>query len=263
MRHINNENIDEIMFQLLEGEISGKEKEQLMAAIEADPDYYALWKTWQKTVLEIDTEIPLIDTRKYKKKTSRIIPLYIKYAAAAIVVLSIGLGVYFSNSKTVEVQISEVYQPIKPSASSKLPKINKDTIYNTTFDRDTFIPFREKVRHYAKIENNSKTHTPNNQTPIEQTQFVDQERSFKTEMPILKVDTAIIEKEMPVKKHTDENVFVTVNTHSGKETTVVPKTTFLSRLLGTSKIDIVNDSNTRTNKKIIIQNNKYKIIAGF
>lgn len=263
MRHINNENIDEIMFQLLEGEITGKEKEQLMSAIEADPDYYALWKTWQKTVLEIDSSIPLIDTQKFKKKTTRIIPMYIKYAAAAIVVLSIGLGVYFSNSKTNDVQIGVVNHPIKPSASSKLPKIKKDTIYNTTFDRDTFIPFREKVRHYAKTEIDSKPIIPNNQITIEQNHFVNQDIITQNKMPVLKKDSTIVEKVITIQKETDENVFVTVNTFSGKQSGTMQKTTFLSRLLGTSKIDIVNDSNTRTNKKIIIQNNKYKIIAGF
>jgi len=37
----------------------------------------------------------------------------------------------------------------------------------------------------------------------------------------------------------------------------------LARIFSKPKLQIVNDSNTRTNKKLIIQNKEYKIIAGF
>ncbi|MFM6982678.1 MAG: hypothetical protein ACKOXF_01000, partial [Chitinophagaceae bacterium] len=59
-----------------------------------------------------------------------------------------------------------------------------------------------------------------------------------------------------------ETILVTIENEPTPKTDL-EKPSLFSRITGGSRIKIENDSNTRTSKKIIIENKKYQIIAGF
>lgn len=262
MKPINDQNIDEIMFQLIEGEITGKEREILLDAIKADPAYASLWSVWQNTVLSPEAESPSMDISKLKKRTGFIVHFNIRYAAAAVLILSLGLSLYMILKQEKEIYTADKIKPVISTPASKMPVIAKDSMLENKFGRDTFVPFREKVKHIAKA-------------PVI--------KQFESEL-IVEDKIALNDFIKPVITETrpsdtfnkvqtlhkpvivEQNLVVTVETETYSKTaknTDTKNRGFFSRILGSSKIRIENDSNTISNKKIILQNNKYEIIAGF
>ena len=96
---LNDEKFDELMFQLLEGEIQGEERQRLLEAIQADEHYNKQWQAWQKTILNPGDEMVVMNIAGLKKKERKPLVLWWKYAAAAVLVLSVGLFIYNQGGK--------------------------------------------------------------------------------------------------------------------------------------------------------------------
>lgn len=269
MNTINDDNIDDIMFRLLEGDITGTEREQLLDAIEADPAYSALWKTWQQTVLMPENDVLTMDTRSLKKKSAYTIPLFYRYAAAAMVILGLSFALYYKQEDTdITVAVGPL-KPIQKMSGSKVPRLENDTVSYLKYGKDTFVPFREKIRHTASVSADKTTRMPENTVINEQNPELPEQTELLSELPIVQTQDGIMQEKTVksgVKTEVADDVFVSVYTESPGVSKAEPKKgirALLSSLTGGPQIRIENDSNTRTNKKIIIQNNKYQIIAGF
>lgn len=255
MKHINDDNIDELMFQLLEGEITGIERENLLQAIQSDSKYSALWNAWQNTVLQ-NEEIPF-NVSNLKRKKSIIIPLYVKYAAAAILIFSV---IILLNRDNLKQEDMVLLPPKIKTFTNPLPQIQKDSVYNSHLVRDTFVPLKEKVKYMAEEKSPTLESIiiEKNETPSE----------FNI-VQLNKIDSTILVnktiEEKSLIKENEEEIFVSVSTENKLNNTkdVKNKTNFLARLLGKSSIKIEPDYNTRTKRKIIFENKKYQIIAGF
>ncbi len=255
MKHINDDNIDELMFQLLEGEITGIERENLLQAIHSDPKYYTLWNAWQNTVLQ-NEEIPF-NVSNLKRKKSIILPLYVKYAAAALLILGI---IILLNKDNLKQEDMVLLPPKIKTFRNPLPQIQKDSVYNNHLVRDTFVPLKEKVKYMAE----EKSPTLESIT-IEKNETTSELNIVK----LNKIDSTILvnntKQEEILSKKIEEEIFVSVSTENATINAKddKTKTNFLARLLGKSSIKIEPDYSTRTKRKIIFENKKYQIIAGF
>ena len=251
MKHINDDNIDEIMFQLLEGDITGIERENLLKAIHSDEKYLALWNTWQQTILQ--NEEITFDISNLKRKTTIILPLYIKYAAAAVVILGL---IILLNRDSIKQDDMVLLPPKIKTFSNPLPKIKKDTIYNNHFVRDTFVPLKEKVKYMA-----------DKPSSIEKSIIESRDTLQKFIAQFDGLDSIVLVKNSPEEitpeKAFEEEIFVSISTDNNLSKKTKDNTNFLARLIGKSSIKIEPDHNTRTKRKIIFENKKYQIIAGF
>lgn len=268
MKNIDNDNIDDIMFQLLEGEITGSEREQLLEAIYADPEYLKLWNTWQHTVLSPEPNVEF-DSNKLKKKPTKVFVLNYKMAIAAMLVLGIGLGIYLSlnnqeNSVSVTANIEIKPKPKTPVIQlPPAPSANKPLISPIEKNNDTLsnISSKEKIRTMAKtdqlIPENKKTFDPIpvlNQEPItpkkdENVIVLNKQNNKQDNQPLLDNGSA-------------ETILVSIESNPIESKNNSSKT-LLSRIFGSPKIKLAPDSTTRTSRKLIIENKKYQIIAGF
>ncbi|MCC6818019.1 MAG: hypothetical protein IT245_03900, partial [Bacteroidia bacterium] len=159
MKSINNDNIDEIMFQILEGEIIGDEKTRLLEAIAADPIYSKLWATWQNTIISPDDEI-VYSNEQLKKRAVPIFHINFRYAAAAAIVFAIGLGAAYKlvfNDKDA-IQISGIVppKPNKPVIQTPLQpdKVTTNPLINPSFS-DTVVSYKEKAK-FMVIKNQKR-----------------------------------------------------------------------------------------------------------
>ncbi len=270
MNHLNDENIDDIMFQLLEGEIQGAERAKLLDAINADKQYAAIWATWQKTVLNANDELLVMNTNKLKKKTHKPIVIWAKYAAAACIILCIGVLFFTQNKNEESSRVVEAEK--KGNPKNNVIKMPEKPSQNALV-KDTFIPIKEKIKYMAN-------------TPQKAVLETEMQKENKTEKPELIVEKVEIPKqeipkvekqiekqeEKPVfaQNSSENNVLVSYETESIKtkkqnilQEKVAEKTNLLARIFSKPKLQILADSNTRMNRKIILQNKEYKIIAGF
>lgn len=256
MKPINNDTIDELMFQLLEGEITGSERERLLEAIHADESYLKLWKAWQNTVLQTE-DIPF-DGTKLKHTKTFIIPYYLKYGAAAIFIF--GLLIFLNLTHESPGELSMLPPKIK-TFKNPLPQAPSDSVNYHQLVRDTFVPFKEKVKYLA---HHSKPRFFNSETTqidssVNFVKIIDQEN------PIPRPVILPAMKEEPKKVNTyEEEIFVNISTEKN-EVQEVKKTpsNFLARLIGKPMIKIEPDLHTKSKRKIILENKKYQIIAGF
>ncbi len=262
MKPINDNNIDEILFQLLEGEITGTERERLLEAIHADEAYSKLWMAWQKTVLTPDQDEAPLNLAPLKKKTARIIPIHFRYAAAAALVLSIGTAILLNQSGS-DKSFADT-KPVGKKPVIQTPALQPNSV-NTPFKspEDTVVPLKEKVRFIAHKnleipeQVSPETHLPQEIDPI----VIDPPINQKL------VNQTLPEKSSPEIKPIapiSETILVSIENEPNTKTSIqAEKTSLFSRITGGSRIKIENDSTTRTSKKIIIENRKYQIIAGF
>ncbi len=261
MKQINDDNIDEIMFQLLEGEITGKEREQLIHAIEADVAYNKLWRTWQQTILHPGEEV-LMNTKGLKKRTARIIPFNYKYAIAAMLVLGFGLALFFYNSGDEPSKMVDV--PKSRHTTQPVIKIPKPQVKTPIESReDSISSIKEKIRSTAyklpEIESRNS----------EQLQEIDLPLTPNTKMPeaekLVEVpdNKKTIPQQLPANKIEADDDHVIVTMSSSSKPAESSKSNFLTRIFGKPRLKFENDSSTRTNKRLIIENKQYKIIAGF
>jgi hypothetical protein len=258
MKLINDENIDEIMFQLLEGEITGDDRDMLLQAIYADTNYLDLWKTWQNTILP--NEELEFNTSKLKRRKSRIIPLYIRYAAAAILIFGLIIILNRDSSKQEEFVL---LPPKIKTFKNPLPQMHKDTFFNSQFVKDTFVPLKEKVK--FMVDTKTGTVSPfaikSNIDSIKPIHYFVNQVNENDSLP----DAKSKMPEQNLTKDSKDEIFVTVSTDEAQKSTTEKqsKTSLLSRFLGKSSIKIEPDFHTRTKRKIIFENKKYQIIAGF
>lgn len=285
MNHLNDENIDEIMFQLLEGEIQGEERTHLLEAINADKKYAAIWATWQKTVLNSNDELLVMNTNKLKKNIKSPVLLWVKYAAAACVFIAFGYIFWSSsNNNNLENFADKNGHKIPKTNIIKVPE-NENKKQNILIkDTVKFIPLKDQIKYMADEENNLKTEFKSPKI-IEHKQNENQINELVNLPPInkiaenkepLKIENKIKQEEKTIEKpkiaqiNEDDNTIITYETESVKskktnsiQNKVNEKTNLLARIFSKPKLQIVNDSNTYTRKKLIIQNKEYKIIAGF
>lgn len=266
---VNDENIDEIMFSILEGEITGQEKEQLLAAIEAEPAYAELWKIWQQTVLQHDVAEPVFKAGHLKKGSAGFFPIWKKLSVAAVLVLSAGMGWLLLQSPDIQpVQVveskadnSNIVTPAAPVAPVAPPELI-NTADSHLIIRDSILNKKQRYRYMAQ-------QTVEAPVTKDTALFRQDKKSepFKPE-PAETIHIAVNEdSQKPVISATG-NIQVSVESHAGEMKTAYhdrqePARGFLGKLFGKAKIKIEDEESTLTGKKIIIENNKYQIIAGF
>lgn len=275
MKKLDDNNIDEIMFQLLEGEITGQERNVLLEAIKADPAYSRLWETWQQTIIQPNGDVPAFNSESLKKKRRFVVLINLRYAAAAAIVLALSVGIYMMNSGKVDDKFTDVKPKVKtpPIVAPKPPKTEAIAPY--VIESDTNMSNSEKMR-YMTHENHSKnidkssdyksvllksTDDSDANTQIAQNPVIPQ-----LEIP-KPVEHPIFEEKILPKQVQDDIIMVSIENDQDTKyihnTANVQNKSFFKRLIGSSKIKIENDSNTLTNRKIVIENKKYQIIAGF
>ncbi len=259
MKPINDNNIDEILFQLLEGEITGKEREQLLEAIEADEAYHKLWMTWQQTVLKPEQDDVYFNVAPLKKKTARIIPLNFKYAAAAAVVLSVGVAMFINSNQKTDNSLADI-KPAGKKPVIQTPALPQNSVKSAPYQtvQDTVIPLKEKIRFIAR--KNSDAH----ELPapeIKMPEMLASEPVKNTPVSSWEIPVRLVQENTPAAS-TPETILVSIENEIAVKPEV-EKPSLFSRITGGSRIKIENDSTTRTSKRIIIENKKYQIIAGF
>lgn len=261
MKPINDNNIDEILFQLLEGEITGSERERLLEAIQADEAYNKLWSAWQKTVLTPEQDEQTFNIAPLKKKTARIIPFHFRYAAAAAIVITLGIALLY-HPKTTDIQVADI-KPTGKKPVIQTPALSPNSVNSPNeSSKDSAVPLKEKIRYIA--HKNWIKPQPLNINPFMPTVIVpDLEQPYQEEK-LVELNTPVYIQDEPLRNNAPatENILVSIE----NEYTPRPeleKPSLFSRITGGSRIKIENDSTTRTSKKIIIENKKYQIIAGF
>lgn len=277
--NINDENIDELMFQLLEGEIQGEEREKLLEAIQADKAYSKQWDAWQQTILDPGRELIVMDTGKLLKKQKRHAAVWWKYSAAAMALLVVGVGIYLIRTSQ-STQPGMAGKPGDPKTHiikvPSVPPVNPDTE-----KKDTVLSLKQKVEMMADKSNRGEKHDnkgPNEnmelEKEIEQPLIADKSSEKKDpEIPVnvvRDITPTTGEPAYVTAKDGAADVIMTVYTEPGSgnsrsplKETILDKRNKISRIFSKPKLMIVSDSNTLTNRKIIIENKEYKIIAGF
>lgn len=258
MKSINNDNIDELMFQLLEGEITGEERAHLLQAIHADQAYLKAWKVWQNTVLK--PEEIIYNTTALKRKKTFVIPYYLKYAVAAILIL--GLVILLNDDDKSSNELALLPPKIR-TFKNPLPQPQKDTSSYNRYVRDTFVPLKEKVRFLAHQTYPSRE-IYKNQIERDTLQLISQSPQQINLIEKLQIIAPVaLDPEIP--QNYQEEIFVTVSSENNTESKIEIKqsSSFLNRLIGKSSIKIEPDEHTKTKRKIIFESKKYQIIAGF
>lgn len=258
---INKENIDEYMFRLLENDLNPKETEALKQVIAENHEYQKLWQNWKNTVVTPENLMPYADFSHLKKESKKGVILWWHYAAAASIIIVLGLGILMNQTK-------QNNQPIlvgnkKPVITvPEIKPINQNTVAS-----DSSKDFKEKVRHYAKstinptpkdqiidIETPNENNTIDNKIAIE----IPVNNEIKKESPL------VFEKTNPVLVSTNPiSVEYYQEAYIGGDIENKPKTNIFKRMFSKPSLKIVNDTTTKLNKKLIIENDKYKIFAGF
>jgi hypothetical protein len=100
MKIINNENRDEIMFALLEGEIVGDERIKLIEQISANPELAEEMAYWKKTIYNLEDDKQPVFLNSIKRKKT-IITWQLISGIAASILLFVWIGISFYTSKQV------------------------------------------------------------------------------------------------------------------------------------------------------------------
>lgn len=262
MKSINQDNMDEIMFMLLEGEIQGAERIKLLEAIEADPEYSKTWALWQNTKITPDESLVMPIAQLKREKKGFIVPFRIvKYAAAAVVVLALGTGIYFNSQADIEV-VGNGKGPSKPSPEIEAPKPAQVKTIPVERTKDSGkSALREKIRFMAELPISRQLDVP--ETPVEPF-VIDTIVTPMNQTPENVYAHQEVPSNEPLKLNNDNNVLVTIsNSDQTTQKNNQTKRNLLERVFGNVKFKIENDSNTITKRKMVIENEKYQIIAGF
>lgn len=262
MKSINQDNMDEIMFMLLEGEIQGAERIRLLEAIDADPEYSKTWALWQNTKITPDESLVMPVAQLKREKKGLIVPFQIvKYAAAAVVVLAIGTGIYFNSQSDIEV-VGNGKGPSKPSPVIEAPKPSQVKTIPVERTKDSGkSALREKIRFMADVPELPRLEVPESPNNLENIDSLIAPFKQSPENVFAHYEVPDIDPETP---KNNNDVLVTIsNSDQTKVITNNSKRNLLERVFGTVKFKIENDSNTITKRKMVIENEKYQIIAGF
>src|SRR5574343_221764 len=257
MKPINDDNIDEILFQLLEGDVTGNERERLLEAIQADEAYNKLWMAWQKTVLQPEQDEQTFNSAPLKKKTARIIPFHFKYAAAAAIVITLGVALLY-NPKNTDIQVADI-KPAGKKPVIQTPALSPNSVNSPNeSSKDSAVPLKEKIRYIA--HKNLIMPSPVVTDPVMPKIIVPEVEQPYQEEKVVELTTPVYIQNEPLRNSAPatENILVSIeNEYTPKPE--LEKPSLFSRITGGSRIKIENDSNTRTSKKIIIENKKYQI----
>lgn len=276
---INSENIDELMFQLLEGDIQGEERTRLLEAIEADKEYSALWQAWQQTILNPNDELIVMPIAPLLKKKKAVLWSW-KYGVAAMLCISIGASVFYFNASTQEHFVESVSKPKNPKLEIiKVP--NNEPVSNRVREKDTVISFKQKIESIAK---NGSEAPPKKATPIPtiapvqniKEQLVEavtpkpSEQAPKNIEPKISIPVTPNETHIVLASIEPTGVSMSVFTETEPQNTkpmleqkIEEKRNLLSKIFSTPKLRVLSDTSKLTNRKFILENKAYKIIAGF
>ena len=273
---INSENIDELMFQLLEGDIQGEERTHLLEAITADKVYSALWQAWQKTLLNPKDELIVMPLGPLLKRKQTVLWSW-QYGIAAMLCLTIGASVfYFSNSKKEGIRVAN-QKPKNPKLEIiKVP--TNEPVSNRLKEMDTILTLKQKMETLAKAVHETPANKSKPQPFLLPIQNI-KEHLVEATAPKL-IEQAPTTNNDKIKSELEKNVLLADTDISGIlvsiETESKPrvKTTeikqiiderkrLLSRVFSKPNFKILNDSNNLLDRKILIENKKYRIIAGF
>ncbi|MES2618019.1 MAG: hypothetical protein V4613_09070 [Bacteroidota bacterium] len=270
---IENDNIDELMFRLLEGEITGEERNMLLQAIAADKEYSKMWTAWQKTVLNPNEELLVMNTGKLKKHKRSLI---VVWRQAAVIALTIGVGLWFYIGRNNHQQnFTETVKPGQPKHRIiTVPQPSQSANQIESFD--TVLPLKQRIEQMAEVKNPKKApqqilkiETPETSRQQEVPELIVKEETHKkTETPILIKEDKVV---TPIQANpVSDGVFASVVSESKMKSNknninsiISEKRTLLSRVFSKPKFKVIIDSTSITNKKLIIENQQYKIMAGF
>ena len=138
---------DELMFSLLENEISGDEKKALMSEIYSDVELQARWESWSKTVykVDLDRDDEFIESLKKKDKVILLPKLYRTVAASILLVGALGAA-YLIGMKggdqtpgqpslvVADSANQEPYAPVQPVPSTDQEVTDPETLATQTKD---------------------------------------------------------------------------------------------------------------------------------
>jgi hypothetical protein len=276
---INSENIDELMFQLLEGDIQGEERTHLLEAIAADKEYSALWQAWQQTVLNPNDELIVMPLAPLMKKRKVVLWSW-KYGVAAMLCISIGASMLYFSSNQQGHLVESVSKPKNPKLEIiKVP--TNEPVSNRLKEMDTVVTLKQKIETLAKHRQSPQFNPqrlPESPLPFSNFEpaFADKtptktmEQKPLIEHPI--VPKIVVPKESQVIFASTENTGVSLSVYTETEVPkekpflgqkLQEKRNLLTRIFSAPKFQVVNDSSRFTNRKIILENKAYKIIAGF
>lgn len=265
MKKIDPENIDEIMFNLLEGEYSGAEKDSLLEAIEADPVYSELWSQWQKTKLSPEWHIALDFEKLKKKKTIHLFNNKFLSIAASIILL-IGISLIFRYLQNKE----EV-----PSMSSNTPLIDSVSIAKQSAPAEIehsskpIEPISNSVtagieKSFITVRNTNSgaiIKTPENakrQTELALPHFADPRFALPFSEDLIKLHEII-----PIQNDSSEIVQQDVLVYTQIDgDNVKRKQGLIRKIFGNFSIKIVPDTSARLRNSIVVENQNYRLIAG-
>lgn len=276
---INSENIDELMFQLLEGDIQGEERTRLLEAIAADKEYSALWQAWQQTVLNPNDELLVMPIAPLLKKRKTVLWSW-KYGVAAMLCIAVGASVFYFNQSAEENNLAANQKPKNPKLEIiKVP--NNEPVSNRLREKDTVVSLKQKIETLAKHSRQPQftpVSIPTSQLPVKTvpTELVDNtpakiidQRPLKELVITPKISTPVTTQTiLASSENTGVSLSVYTETEMPEEKPMLSqklqeKRNLLSRIFSAPKLQVVNDTSRLTNKKIILENKAYKIIAGF
>ena len=233
----------------------------MLEAIQADEAYNKLWMAWKKTVLQPEQDEQTFNIAPLKKKTARIIPFHFKYAAAAAIVITLGVALLY-NPKNTDIQVADI-KPAGKKPVIQTPALSPNSVNSPNeSSKDSAVPLKEKIRYIA--HKNLIMPSPVVTDPVMPKIIVPEVEQPYQEEKVVELTTPVYIQNEPLRNSAPatENILVSIeNEYTPKPE--LEKPSLFSRITGGSRIKIENDSNTRTSKKIIIENKKYQIIAGF
>lgn len=260
---ITKENIDEYMFRLLENDLSPKETEALRQLIAENAEYQKLWQNWKNTVVSPENLIPHTDFSYLKKESKKTVLLWWHYAAAASIIIILGLGILMTQTGIKETTFTEKNGNKKPVIS--VPEMKP--VNQATLKSDSIKDYKEKIKHYAQEKNSPILKKQFNEDRNSEIEIKYSEKKVAINEPINNefeiIPIAVTNIQTPTLANSSISVEYYQEDYIGGDIETKTKPNFFKRMFSKPSIKIVNDTTTKLNKKLIIENDKYKILAGF
>ena len=113
---------DQMAIAYLEGDLSADDKLRAESMLDEDDNFQQLHKDYLRTRSVADYSITYPDKAVLKKKSNVafLLPPYLRYAAAAAIIISIGITAYFRLSPTDEPRIANVLQRLESRSSGHI-----------------------------------------------------------------------------------------------------------------------------------------------
>lgn len=276
---INKDNFEMILFDLLEGNFSQKEENEIYAQIDADPFLKEEWEMLQKTILPIDEVVfsdkeSLLKSRENKKI---IFPLF-RVAAAIILLAIFSIFIWKFNTSNVNSNINEIVNvPVEPIDTSEDLIEEKVAIENTQLDSTTLVSPRKKSSPNYSVEYvNVKEEDPldnkedSNKRIIEPMPIL---RDIDLEQPLIvdvdqgqknKKDTTIIYVKIPDNNSIKDSTVLLANNLDSKidnRSKLREKANNILSYLKPPKIKLFKKKGTRKSFKLELEHDKYSLVT--